>query len=507
MNANLFAHFQRAHPPDASPLLCDAAGAIVTYAGMEAATARLARLLARLGLRPGDRLTVQVRKSPAALWLYLACLRGGHVFHPLNDDYQREELAYLIGDAAPALAVCDPQQEPLFRSLLPPGARLLTLDAAGAGSLTDAAAVLSADFPITPRAATDLAILLYTSGTTGKPKGAMITHGNLASNAQTLVQAWGFTAADRLLHILPLYHAHGLFVGLGCTLMSGASLVLMPKFAAADVVARLGECSVLMGVPTHYARLLRENGLDHTTCGHVRLFVSGSAPLPPEVFSAFRARTGHDILERYGMTETGMNTSNPLHGERRPGSVGQALPGISVRIADAQGRPCPPGEIGEVEIRGPNVFAGYWQQPEQSARSFTADGYFRSGDLGSFDADGYLTIAGRSKDLIISGGLNVYPREVEIALDSLPGVAEAAVIGVAHPDFGEAVVAAIVPEPGADLTPADVITAMKAQLAGYKVPKQILLLPELPRNAMGKVAKNVLRERHARLFEPLEIRT
>jgi malonyl-CoA/methylmalonyl-CoA synthetase len=500
MDQNLYARFARAFPADRRQPLLLAPGETFSYADMEANSARLASLLEQSGLRPGDRVTVQVAKSPAAVWLYLACLRGGFVFHPLNDDYRQEELAYLIGDAEPALAVCDPARAELFRSLLPAGCRLLTLGADGTGTLTAAAWLQKERFHTVARRAGDLAILLYTSGTTGRAKGAMITHGNLAANAAALVEAWGFTAADRLLHALPIYHAHGLFVGIGCTLSSGASMIFLPRFDAAEVIRHLPRCTVMMGVPTHYARLLRQAAFDRDTCRNMRLFVSGSAPLPPELFAAFRERTGHVILERYGMTETGMNTTNPLHGERRPGSVGRPLPGVTVRIAGPDGAAVPAGTTGEIELAGPNVFPGYWRRPGQTAEAFTADGYFRTGDHGSLDADGYLTISGRGRDLVISGGLNVYPREVEILLDGLPGIAESAVIGAPHPDFGEAVLAIVVPGDGAAPTEAGIIAALKDRLAGFKVPKRVFIVPELPRNSMGKVEKTVLRERFAATF-------
>lgn len=499
MNHNLYSLFFDAARGEA-PLLETPSGEVMTYAAMDEASARIARLLADLGLRPGDRVTVQVRKSPAVVALYLACLRAGLVFHPLNDDYRREELAFLLGDAEPALTVCDPQSASLFAGLLPAGRHLLTLADNGAGSLTERAAHCAPAFDTVARSKDDLAILLYTSGTTGKPKGAMITHGNLATNAAALVDAWGFSASDRLLHALPLYHAHGLFVGLGCTLLARASMLFLPKFDAATLIRHLPDCTVMMGVPTYYARLLREPGLDREACRHIRLFISGSAPLTPELFSAFEARTGQRILERYGMTETGMNTSNPLHGERRPGSVGLPLAGVEVRITDTAGQPLPAGSIGNIELRGPNVFPGYWRAPEKTAEAFTADGFFRTGDLGCLGTDGYLDIVGRAKDLIISGGLNVYPREVEILLDSLPGVAESAVIGVPHADFGEAVVAVITARPGTTPGEPALIEALRERLARFKIPKRVLVVGELPRNAMGKVEKTTLRKRYADLF-------
>ncbi|MCK6370314.1 MAG: AMP-binding protein [Gammaproteobacteria bacterium] len=481
-------------------LLTTPTGEAFSYADMETESARIAGLLARLGLGPGDRVTVQVAKSPAAVWLYLACRRGGYVFHPLNDAYRGEEIAFLLADAKPALAVCDPQRKALFRELLPHGCRLLTLDAHGHGSLADAAGKSSPQPEVARRAADEPAILLYTSGTTGRPKGAIISHGNLASNVAALIETWEFTASDRLLHALPLYHAHGLFVGLGCTLASGASMLFLPKFDPAAVVAALPDCTVMMGVPTYYARLLREPGLDREACRNMRLFISGSAPLSPEVFAAFRKRTGHAILERYGMTETGMLTSNPLRGERRPGSVGLPLPGVALRVVGPDGSVRRPGEIGAVEVSGANVFSGYWQQAGKTAEAFTPDGYFRTGDQGYISADGYLTLSGRSTDLIITGGLNVYPREVELLLDGLQGVAESAVVGVPHPDFGEAVVAAVVAEPGTAPAEAGIIAAMKERLAGFKVPKRVFMVNDLPRNSMGKVEKTVLRARYRDTF-------
>ncbi len=498
---NLYAHFARSFPPDRTrPLLLTPQGQSFSYAQMEAHTERLAARLAGLGLQPGDRVTVQVSKSPAAVWLYLACLRGGFVFHPLNDAYRKDEIAWLLADAEPALAVCDPAREALFRGLLPTGCRLLTLGPDGLGTLIDHAPAADAASPVHACRADDPAILLYTSGTTGRPKGAVISHGNLASNAAALVEAWGFTAADRLLHALPLHHAHGLFVGLGCTLASGASMMFLPKFDAGSVLAVLPGCTVMMGVPTYYGRLLREPGLDRQICRGMRLFISGSAPLSPEIFAAFRDRTGHEILERYGMTETGMICSNPLRGQRRAGSVGLPLAGVSVRVVDAGGMALPAGEIGEIEVSGPNVFAGYWRQPDRTAEAFADDGYFRTGDQGWLSADGYLTISGRSKDVIITGGLNVYPREVELVIDALPGIAESAAVGVPHPDFGEAVVAAVVAKPGADAGEAGIIAGVKQRLAGFKVPKRVFVVAELPRNSMGKVEKTTLRKQYADTF-------
>lgn len=501
MNANLFSRFLEAAPADRSTTLIEQPGAApLSWQDMLDASGRLATLMGHLGLEPGDRVTVQVAKSPEAVWLYLACLRGGFVFHPLNEAYREEELAFLLDDAAPALAICAPVRETVFRRLAPDGCRILTLGSAGEGSLMAAAAEQVPEQGIVQRDAQDMAALLYTSGTTGQPKGAMISHGNLATNAAALVDVWGFSAADRLLHALPIYHAHGLFVGLGCVLMSGARIIFLPRFDTDAVLDALPAATVMMGVPTYYNRLLRNTAFSRGACAGMRLFISGSAPLSPETFAAFRERSGHTVLERYGMTETGMNTSNPLAGERRPGSVGHPLPGVSLRIAGPDDRPLPPGETGEIQLRGPNVFAGYWGLPDKTAEAFTADGFFRSGDQAILDADGYVHIVGRSKDMVISGGLNVYPREVEILLDGLPGVAESAVIGVSHPDLGEAVVAVVAVADGDRPDEARIIAALKERLAGFKVPKRVIVRPTLPRNTMGKLEKNLLRQEHAELF-------
>lgn len=498
---NLFRAFAQSWQGRAdATALAEPGGPALAFSALDQESARLAGLLASLGVRAGDRLTLQAPKSPAWLCLYLACLRSGVVFHPLNDDYQPAELAFFLADAEPALAVCVPERAALFAELTGGKIPVLTLDAAGRGSLSEAAAGVAPRAVIHPSAADDVAVLLYSSGTTGRPKGALVTHGNLLSNARTLVDCWEFTASDRLLHALPVYHAHGLFVGVGCALLGGASLRWLPRFSAGEVLRELPGCSVFMGVPTHYVRLLAEPGLDRAACRSVRLFVSGSAPLPPAVFAGFEARTGQRILERYGMTETGMNSANPLPGERRPGSVGRPLPGIDIRVVGETGQSLPAGQVGQIEIRGPNVFRGYWRAPGQTAAAFTADGWFRSGDQGSFSADGYLSIAGRSKDLVISGGLNVYPREVEVELEQLPGVRDAAVIGAPHPDFGEGVVAVLAAGEDAPDEVA-VIAALRARLAAYKLPKRVFFLPELPRNTMGKVQKNVLRQMFAETFQ------
>lgn len=502
---NLYAAFHQNFPANRSlPALLTVDGRAFSYADVEKQSAGAANWLIGKGLQPGDRLTVQAAKSVPWLWLYLGCLRTGAVFHPLNDGYQARELAYFIADARPGLVVCDPTNKALFQSLASSSETTIeTLDAAGEGSAPDDWAGAPDSFPTVSRDRDDPAVLLYSSGTTGQPKGALQTHGSLLSNVRTLVGAWEFTPADRLLHALPVYHAHGLFVGVGCTLMSGASMVYLPRFDVDDVIDHLPDCTVMMGVPTFYTRLLASPAFTAERCRNVRVFISGSAPLTPETFAAFEQRTGQRILERYGMTETGMNSSNPLHGERRPGSVGPALPGVRIRIVDDDGRVLPPTTVGHIELTGPNVFPGYWNRPEETAEAFTADGWFRTGDRGSLSVDGYLDIAGRSKDLIISGGLNVYPREVELVLDGLPGVEESAVIGVPHPDFGEGVVAVVVAS-NHPATEEDILEATRNELAAFKRPKRVFFLPELPRNAMGKVQKAELRRQFGLSLTPPE---
>jgi malonyl-CoA/methylmalonyl-CoA synthetase len=399
------------------------------------------------------------------------------------------------------LIVCDPSRRAAIAALEGAGAAAVaTLDAGGRGDLVDG---LDSEPPrpeIARVADDDLAALLYTSGTTGRSKGAMLTHRNLASNALALVDAWGFTDADVLLHVLPLYHVHGLFVAFNTVLLAGARLLFLPRFDAAQALALLPRVSAMMGVPTYYTRLLAQDGLSAASCAGVRLFVSGSAPLLEDTFQQFEARTGHRILERYGMTETGMSTSNPLRGERRPGTVGLPLAGVELRVADDGGRVLGPGEIGGLEVRGPNVFKGYWRMPEKTAEEFREDGFFVTGDLARIGEDGYVAIVGRAKDLIISGGLNVYPKEIESVIDDLPGVVESAVIGLPHPDFGEAVSAVVVAEPGAEVDEEAVIAAVRSRLASFKVPKRVWLASSLPRNAMGKVQKKALRDQHKDAF-------
>ena len=461
---------------------------------------RMAAVLRDRGVRPGDRVAVQVEKSWPAVALYLACLRAGAVFLPLNPAFTPAEMAYFLTDAAPAAIVCDPARQAELTAMAP-GAAVLTLDAGGAGTLRTLAGEV-APLDGQPRDRDAPAAILYTSGTTGRPKGAMLSEENLLSNASVLRDLWRFTDRDVLIHALPIFHAHGLFVAINTLMLAGGRMIWLPRFDADAVVAAMGRATAMMGVPTFYTRLLDHPGLAQAAAG-MRLFISGSAPLLAETHRAFEARTGQRILERYGMTEAGMVTSNPYEGERRPGSVGPALPGCSVRISDPDtGAVLPTGATGMLEIAGPNVFGGYWGMPEKTAAEFRADGFFITGDLAQIDAQGYVTIVGRAKDLVITGGYNVYPREVEAEIDALPEVAESAVIGLPHPDFGEGVTAVVVPAPGAE--PEAVRAAVQEGLAGrlarYKQPKAVILATALPRNAMGKVQKALLREAHAGLY-------
>lgn len=478
-------------------------GGTITYAEMAARADRITGLLRKCGVAKGDRLAMQCPKSPEALALYLACLQSGVIFLPLNTAYTPDEIAYFVGNATPKILVTDPKAE---AALLPVtekgGAILLTLDAAERGSF--AVAVAAAD-PVTDVCACDaddLACFLYTSGTTGRSKGAMLTQGNLLSNAEVLTETWRFTADDVLIHALPIFHAHGLFVACNVIMLAGGSMIWLPGSSVEAVLAAMPRATTMMGVPTFYTRLLDSPEFDRARAGHMRLFTSGSAPLLAETHAAMYARTGHAILERYGMTETGMNTSNPYDGERRGGAVGFPLKGTELRIMDEDGRELPAGQTGMIEVRGPNVFKGYWQMPDKTAEELREDGFFITGDLGMIDKDGYVTIVGREKDLIITGGYNVYPKEVEQLLDQQPAVKESAVIGAPHSDFGEGVVALLVPESGETPDIDAIASEVARKLANYKRPKAYIMLDEMPRNTMGKVQKNVLRADYVGLFEP-----
>ncbi|MEZ5778717.1 MAG: malonyl-CoA synthase [Paracoccaceae bacterium] len=476
-------------------------GGRITFATFGARVAGFAAALAGAGLKPGDRVALQLEKSPEMLAAILGAIRAGIVFLPLNTAYTAAEVAYFVKDAGAKLLLSDGRAEaalaPVAREC---GAELAVVNADGSGGFAEVAREVPG-VPAAARGRDDLAALLYTSGTTGRSKGAMMSHGNLLSNAEVLTGYWRFTQRDVLLHALPIFHTHGLFVATNVALLAGCPMIFLPKFDTGEVIRHLPQATVMMGVPTFYTRLLADQRLTHDLVTGMRLFISGSAPLLAETHRQWQERTGHRILERYGMTETNMNTSNPYDGDRRAGTVGLPLPGVELTVRDGAGRDLPTGEIGTIEVRGPNVFQGYWNMPAKTAEELRADGFFITGDVGVVDADGYVTIVGRAKDLIISGGFNVYPKEVELALDALPGVAESAVIGVPHPDFGEGVVAVIVPEPGARPDDGAIQAALGATLAKFKQPKHIAMRAALPRNAMGKVQKNVLREELEGVFQ------
>jgi len=501
---NLFAALRAAFPADLDQTAIETDhGLTYSWRDLEQGSAMLANLLQSLGLPEGARVAVQVEKSVEAMMLYLATLRAGFVFLPLNSAYQSAEIAYFIGNAEPAVVVCSRANFGWVSKIaFKAGTHsVFTLDDDRTGSLLARAAHCSDQHAAVARQPDDLAAILYTSGTTGRSKGAMLSHGNLLSNAQVLKDFWGWKPGDVLIHALPIFHVHGLFVAIHGALLNGSKMIWLSKFEPKKVIEKLPEATVFMGVPTLYVRLLAEPGLTVEACRHMRLFISGSAPLLIETFRDWQARTGHTILERYGMSETAMLTSNPYEGgERRGGTVGPALPDVRLRVVDDAGQDVPAGEIGHIQVQGPNVFQGYWRMPEKTAEEFTLDGYFKTGDVGKIDADGYVAIVGRSKDLIISGGYNVYPAEIEGVLNELPGVAESAVVGVPHPDFGEVGVAVVIARPGAAPDGAQIVAALKSQLANFKVPKQCFVVGELPRNTMGKVQKNLLREQYKALF-------
>ena len=483
---------------------------LYTWRDLERGSAMLANLLDSLALPPASRVAVQLDKSVEALMLYLAVLRAGHVYLPLNNAYQASELDYFIGNAEPAVVVCSPKNFGwVSRIAFVKGTKhVFTLGDDRSGTLLERAAFQSDVHACVTSHADDLAAILYTSGTTGRSKGAMLTHGNLLSNARVLKEAWGWREGDVLIHTLPIFHVHGLFVASHGALINGSKMIWFSRFDPRAVVARLPEATVFMGVPTLYVRLLAEAALTPEACAGMRLFVAGSAPLLIETFEAWRERTGHTILERYGMSETAMLTSNPYRPEsaRRGGTVGLPLPGVGLRVNDDKGVPLRHGEVGGIEVKGPNVFKGYWRMPEKTADEFTTDLWFKTGDVGKIGEDGYVTIVGRSKDLIISGGYNVYPAEVEGVINELDGVDESAVVGVPHPDFGEAVIAVVVAKPGAAIDGTQLVAALKGRIANFKVPKQLFIVPALPRNAMGKVQKKELRELHQGLFADVAAR-
>lgn len=485
-----------------TPFLLLQDGDIITHAAFLKMAAQYAHLLEQLGLKPGDRAAVQIEKSPQALAVYAACAQTGIVFLPLNTAYTADEVTYFVEDSGARILLCDQKNAnglaPVAKAC---GAVLETINEDGSGTFSAKAETLPKTFDTVTRTEDDLAAFLYTSGTTGRSKGAMLTQGNLLSNARALVSEWQFTAKDVLLHALPIFHTHGLFVASNITLLAGGQMIFLPKFNLDVIIAHLPRATTMMGVPTFYTRLLGDTRFTKELASHMRLFVSGSAPLLAETHIEFEKRTSHKILERYGMTETNMNTSNPYSGERRAGTVGFPLPGVELKITDSKtGATLPQGDIGEIEVRGPNVFKGYWQMPEKTAEELRADGFFITGDLGQIDSDGYLQIVGRNKDLIISGGYNIYPKEIELLLDQEDGVLESAVIGVPHPDFGETVVGIIVAKGSAKPDLAAITTNISKSLARFKQPQKLIILPELPRNTMGKVQKKALRDQFGGLF-------
>lgn len=508
---NLFAALRAQFPADLDATAVETDnGLFYTWRDLDHATARMANLLASLSLPAGARVAVQVEKSVEAMVLYLATLRAGYVFLPLNTAYQSAEIEYFIGNAEPSVVVCSAANFGWVSKIAFKAgtAHVFTLNDDRTGSLLERAAHFGDQHEVAPCSADDLAAILYTSGTTGRSKGAMLSHGNMLSNAVMLKDYWGWKPGDVLIHALPIFHVHGLFVAIHGALINGSKMIWLSKFDPKLVIRKMPEVTVFMGVPTLYVRLLADPGLTREAASHMRLFIAGSAPLLIETFKEWQDRTGHTILERYGMSETIMLTSNPYtaddrhsgQAERRGGTVGFPLPGVSLRVQSDEGAALPVGEIGGIQVKGPNVFKGYWRMPEKTAEEFTADGYFKTGDVGKVDERGYVTIVGRAKDLIISGGYNVYPAEIESYINEMPGVAESALVGVPHPDFGEVGVAVVIAKPGAPVEATQVITTLKSQLANFKIPKQCFVVPELPRNTMGKVQKNLLRDQYKTLF-------
>ena len=503
ISKNIYSVFKKRFPESADATFIETLdGTQYSYAFLEQESARLAHFLTSQGVKKGDRVAVQVEKSPYVIFLYLACLRAGLVYLPLNTAYTEHELRYFIENAEPAVVVCRPQAETFFTRLDHPFLQhVYTLDENDQGSLINLSKNFSPEFETVACDNNDLAVILYTSGTTGRPKGAMITHQNLAANALSLQQAWDWQQSDVLLHALPIFHIHGLFIACHNVLMGGSKMLFVPKFDSKTVMQLLPKATVLMGVPTFYTRLLSEPDFNQDSCHNIRLFISGSAPLLEQTFNDFKQRTGHTILERYGMTETGMNTSNPLHGERIAGTVGFPLSGVEVRIVDENQQPVKGEDVGMLQVKGANVFIGYWRMPEKTAEEFTPENFFITGDIAKYNKQGYISIVGRNKDMVITGGYNVYPKEVELLIDEIKGIKETAIIGLPHNDFGEAVTAVIVPQ---DINnPPDsgeILKQVKVQLANYKIPKKIIFVEELPRNTMGKVQKNVLRETYKNIY-------
>ncbi len=504
INNNLVAHFVANIDQPEKPCIYTRQNEVISYGGLFSTASKYANALVSLGVRPGDRIAVQIEKSPDALCLYLGCLMCGGVYLPLNNAYTPAEISYFLGDAEPHIFISDPKDEALLADVCIKAsvAHQLTLDQKGKGSLANIANEQTGELDIIHRKSSDLAAILYTSGTTGRSKGAMLTHGNLLSNTQALLDIWKITADDILLHALPVFHTHGLFVATSTSLLSGGAMVFLPKFDADEMIRQLPRCTTLMGVPTFYSRLLSKPEFNRGLVSNMRLFISGSAPLSADTHNEFSKRTGHAILERYGMTETNMNTSNPYDGERRAGTVGFPLPGVELKITNPEtGKELPKGETGIIEVRGPNVFAGYWRNTEKTAEELREDGFFITGDMARIDEAGYISIVGRSKDLIISGGLNIYPAEVETVLDAMPDIAESAIIGVPDPDFGESVVAIIARREGKNISEAEVILEARQLLAKFKVPKRVIFVDALPRNTMGKIQKNQMREEYNDLFQ------
>ena len=501
---NIYSLFQSRFPKDTSASFIETNdGAEYSYAYLEQETSRIAQFLTTLGIKKGDRIAVQVEKSPHVIFLYLACLRAGFVYLPLNTAYTKSELSYFLENAEPSLVVCKTETEDIFSGFKNETLKhILTLDLNEQGSIIEQSRSTAAEFETVTSDTDDIAVILYTSGTTGRPKGAMITHANLAANGLALQEAWGWQQSDVLLHALPIFHIHGLFVACHNVLLSGSKMLFLEKFDSKTVVQLLPKATVFMGVPTFYTRLLDEPSFDRACSQNMRLFISGSAPLLEQTFEDFQQRSDHTILERYGMTETGMNTSNPLNGDRIAGTVGLPLPGVEARIVDENNHSIRNNSVGVLQVKGKNVFKGYWRMPEKSAEEFTEDHFFITGDLAQYNEQGYISIVGRNKDMVITGGYNVYPKEVELLLDETEGVKESAIIGLAHKDFGEAVTAIVVPEditnpPNVD----DLKKSLKEQLASYKTPKKIIFIEQLPRNTMGKVQKNMLRQTYKSLYK------